>query len=146
VGRVFPYAVTLGAAIEEKLAACDDPLEKYYLDTIANMALRTARNHLQGCLCEQLRIDRLSFMSPGSLPEWPIQEQVPLFALLEGAAEAIGVRLTESLLMTPVKSVSGLFFPTEVTFYNCQLCDRERCQSRKAPFDKTLAREYGIDR
>jgi hypothetical protein len=44
------------------------------------------------------------------------------------------VRLTESMLMIPRKSVSGIFFPSEEGFVACQLCERENCPSRKAPF------------
>ena len=83
-------------------------------------------------------------MSPGSLEDWPIQEQLPLFALLGEAPAAIGVRLTESLLMLPGKSVSGIFFPSASTFFSCRLCPRERCEGRKARYDETAAREYGI--
>jgi len=28
--------------------------------------------------------------------------------------------------------------PTEVSFVNCQLCPREGCPARKAPFEKEL--------
>ena len=146
IGRVFPYSVSIGSAMEEKREACDDLLAKFYLDTIANIALRQARKYLQNFLSSTYRIDRLSFMSPGSLPEWPIQEQVPLFELLGGVEDAIGVRLTDSFLMVPMKSVSGIFFPTEVSFYSCQLCGRERCEGRKAPFSKELAEEHDVHR
>jgi hypothetical protein len=146
VGRVFPYAVSIGSAMEKKSAACDDLLDKFYVDTIANIALREARKYLQNFLSSTYRIDRLSYMSPGSLPEWPIQEQIPLFALLGGVEDAIGVRLTDSFLMMPVKSVSGIFFPTEVSFYSCQLCSRERCEGRKAPFSRQLAEEHDVHR
>ena len=46
--------------------------------------------------------------------------------------------------MIPRKSISGLYFPTEVTFFSCQLCERERCQGRKAPFDEGLKQKYGL--
>jgi len=54
------------------------------------------------------------------------------------------VRLNESLLMTPSKSLSGIYFPTEIPFYSCQLCPRKKCPSRKANYDERLAREYGV--
>jgi hypothetical protein len=83
-------------------------------------------------------------MSPGSLEDWPIEQQRPLFSLLGNVEASIGVKLNKSLLMIPRKSVSGVYFPNEVTFYNCQLCPRERCEGRKAPYTEELAREYGI--
>jgi hypothetical protein len=144
VGRVFPYIVTIGKGLEEKADHCTDLLEKYYLDTIGNIALMKARKQLENHLCSKFAVSSLSSMGPGSLQDWPIDEQRPLFSILQGAKEAIGLTLTESLLMIPRKSVSGIYFPTDVTFYSCQLCSRERCEGRKAAYDETLARDYGI--
>jgi hypothetical protein len=144
VGRVFAYVVTIGAELEEKADACTDILQKYYLDTIANMALIKARKHLEEHLRSRFALNGLSFMSPGSLADWPLEEQRPLFSLFKGAEESIDVSLTENLLMLPRKTVSGIFFPTEVTFYNCQLCPREKCEGRKASYNENLAKEYGI--
>jgi hypothetical protein len=143
VGRVFPYVITIGTRLEEKADASGDLLEKYYLDKIGNIALSEVRNHLEKHLCSRFGLDVLSYMSPGSLEDWPIEEQQPLFSILK-AAESIGVRLTESLLMIPRKSVSGIYFPTEVTFYSCQLCPRQNCEERKARSNEGLAKEYGI--
>jgi len=144
VGRVFPYVVTIGAGLEGKADASQDLLEKYYLDTIGNIALIKARKYLEDELRARFAIEGLSFMSPGSLEDWPIEEQRSLFSLLEGVESAIGVQLNESLLMIPRKSVSGIFFPTKTSFYNCQLCPRKPCEGRRAPYNEELARKYGI--
>jgi hypothetical protein len=144
VGRVFPYIVTIGKALEEKADDCSDLLEKYYLDTLGNIALIKARKNLEDHLRSRFAISGLSFMGPGSLEDWPLEEQRPLFSIFKSTKEAIGVKLTESLLMIPRKSVSGIYFPTEVTFYSCQLCQRQRCEGRKASYNKDLAKEYGI--
>ena len=144
VGQVFPYVITIGTGLEEKSDASTDLLEKYYLDKIGNIALSEARHHLEEHLCSGFALDGLSYMSPGSLEDWPIEEQRPLFSILEGAEVSIGVRLTESLLMIPRKSISGIYFPTEVTFYSCQLCPRQNCEGRKARYNKDMAKEYGI--
>jgi hypothetical protein len=40
--------------------------------------------------------------------------------------------------MTPVKSVSGIWFPTEGKYENCQLCNREDCPGRRAPYEPGL--------
>jgi hypothetical protein len=130
--------------LEAQADASQDLLEKYYLDSIGNAALIRARKYLEDELRARFAMEGLSFMSPGSLEDWPIEEQRPLFSLLEGVENAIGVKLNESLLMIPRKSVSGIFFPTEVTFYSCQLCPRKPCEGRKAPYKEDLAREYGI--
>jgi hypothetical protein len=144
VGRVFPYVVTIGTRLEEKADACKDLLESYYLDTIGNIALIKGRKYLEDQLRTRFAIKGISYMSPGSLEDWPIEEQRPLFSILEDVEASIGVRLSESCLMIPRKSVSGIYFPTEITFFSCQLCPRERCEGRKASYNEELAREYGV--
>lgn len=142
VGRVFPYVVTIGAGLEEKAKECEDLLEQYYLDHIGNIALIKARKHLEEHLRSVFALAGISYMSPGSLLDWPLEEQKPLFSLLKGAEKMIGVRLNENLLMVPKKSVSGIFFPTESTFFSCQLCRREKCEWRKAPYSEDLEKQY----
>ena len=144
VGRVFPVVLTVGPRLE---AAADssDMLARYYLDMIANLILAEARHHLIRHLCQRFGVEKLAWMSPGSLQEWPLEQQRPLFALLPGVEDQLGVRLTDSCLMLPRKSVSGIYFPSESSFFSCRLCPRERCESRKARYDEALVREYGID-
>jgi hypothetical protein len=89
-------------------------------------------------------MEKLSYMSVGSLEDWPISEQKQLFSLLGDVEAAIGVQLTSSMLMLPAKSESGIFFPSETTFLNCQLCPRQNCEGRKAAFDPKMARDYGL--
>ncbi len=146
VHRVFPFATTAGKELHEWMQAHDDLLERYYADVISETALRQASAALKDYLRRRHGLGRTSTMSPGSLEDWPIQEQRPLFDLLGDPEEAIGVRLTESMLMIPSKSVSGIRFPVEKTFESCQLCQRERCPSRKAPYEAGLyERRYRLE-
>lgn len=147
--RVFPYVATCGTELEEWSSSIDDMLESYWADAIKEMALRSAMRALSEHLQRRFRPGRMSRMSPGSLEDWPIYEQRKLFALLGDPEDAIGVRLTDSLIMIPLKSLSGIWFPTEVDFASCQLCSREGCPGRRAPYDETLYdRKYrpGADR
>lgn len=144
IERVFPFVITIGKKFGEKLETCTDLLEKFYFDTIGNVALNQVRMALKDHLKQQYALEKTAFMAPGSLPNWPIEQQKPLFKLLGDVQASIGVELTESLLMLPAKSVSGIYFPTETSFFSCQLCPRERCESRKAKYDEKLARQYGI--
>ena len=144
VERVFPYIVTCGRELDEIEVPPDDFLAPYYLDTIKEMALQAANRCLRSHLKEHYVLGQMSSMNPGSLEDWPITQQAPLFALFGDVKELIGVELTESFLMVPTKSASGIYFPTEITFESCQLCPREGCQGRKAPYDPSLVEEYGI--
>ena len=144
VVRVFPFVITLGPELGEKIAATADLLESFYLDTIGNVALTSARKHLKRHLKSQFALEKISSMAPGSLADWPIEEQAPLFELLGDVETSIGVKLTDSLVMLPAKSISGIYFPTEASFFSCQLCPRKRCELRKAKYDAKLAEKYGI--
>ena len=144
VERLFPFVITIGNKLGESLDTCEDILEKFYLDTIGNVALTQVRKALNDHLKQKFALEKTAFMSPGSLPNWPIEQQKPLFELFEDGGASIGVKLTQSLLMLPAKSVSGIYFPTETSFFSCQLCPRERCESRKAKYNKDMAIEFGI--
>jgi cobalamin-dependent methionine synthase I len=142
--RMFPFVVTIGSQLEEKARACKDYLEQYYFEIIANVVLQDVIKDLRTALQDKYKMEKLSYMSVGSLEDWPISEQKQLFALLGDVEAAIGVQLTSSMLMLPAKSESGIFFPSETTFLNCQLCPRQNCEGRKAAFDLKMARDYGL--
>jgi hypothetical protein len=122
VHRVFPFVVTCGHELDLWSREITDIFESYVADVIKEMILYSASAN----------------MNPGSLPDWPINEQRSLFQLLGRVKELIGVELTESFLLIPVKSISGIRFPKEGTYENCQLCPREKCPGRKAPYDSDL--------
>jgi hypothetical protein len=136
--RVFAYVATCGIELHDWAIGHDDLLHRYWADAIAEMALRSATRALSAHIEDHFMPGHTSAMAPGSLGEWPLSEQRPLFALLGDVSEAIGVRLGDSLLMTPTKSVSGIRFPTEESFESCMLCPRPGCPGRRAPYDRGL--------
>ena len=145
VARVFPYIATCGTELEEIVIPDGDFMRSYCLDVIKETALRSAISYLEGHLKRSYALGQVSRMNPGSLPSWPITQQKELFSLFGNVEELIGVKLTENCLMIPVKSVSGIFFPTEVKFESCQLCSREVCAERRAPYNPDLAKKYRPD-
>lgn len=141
--RVFPYVATCGTELQEWATSFGDILERYWAEIIQEEALRAAMRALNEHLSTRHHPGSTSSMSPGRLEAWPMEEQRSLFSLLGDTKGSIGVHLTESLLMVPTKSVSGIRFPTEESFESCQLCPRERCAGRQAPYDEGLyARRY----
>ena len=86
----------------------------------------------------------MSRMAPGSgaADVWPIAQQKELFSIFGNVEDLIGVKLTDRYLMIPIKSVSGILFETETTFVTCQLCPREACIRRRAPYDPQLVEKY----
>jgi hypothetical protein len=150
VERVFPYVVTCGRELDEIDIPADDFIKSYYLDQIKETAVILARQHLEDSLIKQYALGQVSRMAPGAGAgdDWPINQQEELFSLFGGrdkVEELIGVRLTDRFLMIPIKSVSGIFYPTEVRFESCQICPREKCIGRRARYDPELAKKYRSD-
>jgi len=143
VERVFPYVATCGQELDAIPVAGDDIFAQFCRDTLKEMALHAAMAHLITHLKEAYSLETLVSMNPGSgdINVWPIQQQRELFAFFGDVPESIGVVLTDSCLMVPNKSVSGLFYPSEDGFQSCQLCHREKCPNRRAPFDPHLWQE-----
>lgn len=143
--KVYPFLITVGPEIERFAASQGDMLRQYYLETFADIALGRASEKLAADIARRRGFEHLSSMSPGSLEDWPIQEQAALFKLLGDTESELGVRLSDSLLMIPRKSISGIFFPAEGSFESCRLCPRRNCQGRRAARDPGLRREFGLD-
>lgn len=109
-------------------------LEGYIVDLVASALVDSAADQLQ----EQLRKQALSEgmkitnrYSPGYCG-WKVDEQQKLFSLFpEGCC---GISLSESSLMNPVKSISGIIgIGTDVSFrdYTCELCSMKDCHFRR---------------
>lgn len=138
VHRVFPYVATCGMELQEWADAFDDPLLSYAAEALKEMALRAATKALHEHMHSRFALGKTAVMNPGSLPDWPLKQQRPLFALIGDVTAQVGVRLTETLLMIPTKSVSGIRFSNAEGYENCQLCPRLSCPGRRAPYDAAL--------
>ncbi len=140
VERVFPYIATCGTEADDVPVSPDDFLAVFWLDTIKAALLSVSVRHLSGYLARKYRLEKTSVMSPGSgdVDVWPIEQQREFFSLFGDVKSAIGVRLTDSFLMIPNKSVSGIRYQSEADFQTCELCHREICSRRRAPFNKKL--------
>jgi hypothetical protein len=138
VHRVFPFVATCGTELAEWAVSKDDILERFWANAIMDNALLSAMEFLEKHIQQCYLLGKTAVINPGSLEDWPIQEQSSLFSILGNTEKLIGVRLTEALMMAPGQSLSGMLFPVEVDFKTCQLCSRENCPKRRAPYDKDL--------
>jgi len=142
IERVFPYIATCGSEVDEITIPSEHLMENFYLDTIKGMVLGSAISYLKDYLTRNYALGQVTHMNPGSLDDWPVTQQKELFSIFGNVEDFIGVKLTESYLMIPLKSVSGIYFPTQIKFESCQLCPREECSGRRAPYDPSLAGRY----
>lgn len=141
-GECFVYVITLGKEFSARLGDTSDYLVTYYLDKIGNLFLRKLREKLAAQITRKHSVDRFSRMSPGSTDLWPLHDNRKIFAVLGDEVDEIGVSLTESAVMNPVKTISGILFHKEERFFDCFLCQLTGCQSRQAKYNPEIDQFY----
>ena len=138
----YPYIVTAGWELEEiELPSGQSVM---LLDLIKNIVVGMAFDYMEDLIVEQYGVKDIALMSPGHLDDWQLEEQQVLFDLLGSDVDKIGVRLTSSFLMLPVKTVSGIMFTSESGFQSCKVCTQPRCMGRRTEYDPVVAKMYGL--
>lgn len=135
------FVATCGMELESWCDSFGDPLERWVADEICEDVLRCANSALESELDKAIEGKYRVSMNPGSLEDWPLAEQGPLFRALAGRGDirgATGVELTESFLMKPRKSLSGVRFASSQPFTNCMLCPRDNCRGRRMRYDPAM--------
>ncbi len=136
VHKAFPYVASCGSELDALAASyrATDPLLNYYADVFNQNLADLMSGKVKEDIALRYGIEQVSSINPGSLPTFHIREQAPLFKLLEPGPDQIGVRLTDSYLMLPVKSVSGILYPASQEWFSCMRCARKNCPGRRAEF------------
>lgn len=131
------FLCTAGNKIGElsrKLMHEKDFLTGYIYDIAGSEIVEAAADLIQAELREQMVKENISItnrFSPGYCG-WNVSEQQKLFSLIPD--NFCGIKLTDSSLMDPIKSVSGVIGIGEnVRFrpYTCNLCDDTNCIYRR---------------
>lgn len=127
------FICTAGVEISElskKVLVEGDPLLSYVFDVIGSITVEKATDKVQLALEEESRKAGLNIsdrFSPGYC-EWSVAEQQKLFALMP--ENFCGVTLSETSLMSPIKSVSGIIAigsSMEQKGYQCHWCTDKNC-------------------
>jgi hypothetical protein len=111
-----------------------DLLEGYIYDVVGSEIAEAAADIMQTRLEKSMASAGLKItnrFSPGYCG-WNVSEQHKLFQLLPGTY--CGIRLTDSALMDPEKSISGIIGIGEKVRhlpYTCTLCDMKDCMYRR---------------
>ena len=131
------FVCTAGTAFEqylEQLKDWGDMVRIFIADALGSVIAEKCADQME--LALQTSIDKLGWhhtnrFSPGYCG-WHVSEQQRLFPLFGG--HTCGVTLTDSSLMVPIKSVSGIIgLGKEVRRldYSCGLCDFKQCYKRR---------------
>ncbi len=131
------FLCTAGALFSDEahaLNAAGDFLEAYVVDAIGSLTVERAMDRIQREL-EREQAARgwkiTNRYSPGYC-NWPLRDQRPLFALV--GEHPTGIVLSESCLMAPIKSVSGIIGLGPAVHrraYGCVICRNNTCIYRK---------------
>jgi hypothetical protein len=140
VERVFPYIATCGTEIDDIAIDQGDLQKKMWISFLKGHLLQASMQYVGEHLAKQYKVSNVSSMNPGSgdAAVWPIEQQRALFSMFGDVERLIGVRSTKTFVLVPDMSIAGILFPTETDFQSCQLCHREHCRFRRAPFDREL--------
>ncbi len=142
VDRVYPFIVTIGKDLDSLQPQAGDRVEGYCLDIIKAMALDEAVDYLKNYLIRRYHLDLVWSLSPGEYQAWPASDRKPLYSLLTRSPDLIGVKLGDDNELGPRFSSLGILYSTEMEFESCQLCAKEPCMMRRAPYSLELARKY----
>jgi hypothetical protein len=134
------FVATIGEKIEKKineLMAKDKYAEAAIMDAIASVAVEdtveTFHSNVDLKLKAKSKCTTLRF-SPGYC-DWDINEQQTLFNMVD--ASSIGVSLSKNNLMSPRKSISGIFGIGSCDDISCKttnpclLCEKKDCIARR---------------
>lgn len=133
---LYPYLSTCGNELAEFASGLTDVMEQFAMDAVMEFYRRQIDAVVTGAMQNEIPEGmQLSKTNPGSLAGWPIQQQKPLFELFGEVSQRAGVRLTDTFLMFPVKTVAGIAYGGESTDVDCEVCQRKKCPNRKAKFN-----------
>lgn len=134
------FTATLGNEFDDwlhSLKAEDNILYEYIANSLGSVLVEGLVDELMDILSTEIKKEGLKVSnnySPGYC-SWALTEQRKLFSLLpEGIS---GINLTDSCLMLPIKSVSGIAAigrDVKKRPYKCEICRMKNCLKNKTSF------------
>ena len=135
--KIICFVGTIGDGVEKetnRLLGKQKLAEAYILDAMGSVAVENMvdqfQNFIEDKYASEDKTVTLRF-SPGYC-DWSITQQKKLFSVFD--SEQLRVKLLDSCLMNPRKSISGVFgiAPPDATEYNpCLHCREKNCNARR---------------
>jgi len=138
--EIVCFIATVGTRIEKEINRLFEQnrlADAFVLDAVGSAAVENLVDQFQETIKEAMEEQEKTVtirFSPGYC-DWPVTEQKKLFKLLDSQ----DVELNDSCLMTPRKSISGVFgiqsdYENGDKAYNpCWDCNKTDCSARRAP-------------
>jgi hypothetical protein len=130
------FIMTAGKGIElqsQKYLSGSDPLLGYIYDVLGSLTVEASVEKILKDIEENFLLDGLKTSNPYSpgYCGWPVSDQQKLFALFKN--NTCGITLSDTCLMNPIKSISGLIGvgkDIKKQPYSCTICDSKNCLYR----------------
>jgi len=135
--KIVVFACTAGPGIREKydqFTAEGDFLKAFFVDTLGTVVVEKATDKIHSYIRHHFENEGLhgtNRYSPGYCG-WSVKEQHQLWKFLPTAY--CGITLTDSALMLPIKSVSGIIGlgpHARKNPYSCSICELDNCIYRR---------------
>jgi hypothetical protein len=134
--KIALFSCTIGSEMETYASRCfaeGDAVKGHFADVVASAAVELItdllHNHIAEIMC-QLRLGVTNRFSPGYCG-WPVSEQNTLFSFFPDGF--CGIKVTDSSLMLPKKSTSGIIGigpAAKREPYTCNRCSQKECTYR----------------
>ncbi len=135
--QIIVFVCTSGKGITqqyEEYINKNELVKAYFVDMLGNIIVEKAMDMIQERISDEMKTRGMNITnrySPGYC-NWNTNEQAKIFSMLPD--NPCGIKLTQSSLMIPSKSISGVIGcgkNVKYTAYGCQLCELEMCIYRK---------------
>lgn len=132
--------ITIGSSLENKVSEFftqEEYPRAIALDAVGTVAVESLSRYIKNLICQEAKeqyFKTTRYFNPG-YGGWDINQQENIFEIIP--ADKIGVKLTESYMMVPKKSLSwamgageNIITPSKKDD-SCQICQAKNCQYRK---------------
>ncbi|WP_026395128.1 hypothetical protein [Acetobacterium malicum] len=128
--KVFLSIVTAGDELDVLIGKYPASI----VDIIKYAILIETRNEIKKYISDIFGYNDIAELCPGSLPDWPVENNYFLFEMINNACE-IGVILKNDYFMKPLNTVSSILYNGDKDYVNCSLC-KKKCIKRRCKFNK----------
>lgn len=134
--KVFLSIVTAGDELDVLIGKYPASI----VDIIKYAILIETRNEIKKYISDIFGYNDIAELCPGSLPDWPVENNYFLFEMINNACE-IGVILKNDYFMKPLNTVSSILYNGDKDYVNCSLC-KKNVLKEDVNLTKTSIKEF----
>lgn len=144
IDTVFVSLMTCGKELDQLPVSPKEYMKYFALEAVKTYVIFMAGQYMIKQIKEKYTLPDITHLHPGEFSDLSIEQQVPLYSLFKDPEKSIGVKLTSTKTLQPMKSASSIMFYNGVSFESCELCLQANCSGRRKPYNVKLAEKFGI--